>query len=236
MTCNRLPLSLDDYLDGRDDNAAHAAIDAHLAGCASCRALVVDVGALRRAARALGPMEPPAHLWPALQAQIVKAQPLVKAQPPKGRMDLWAWQPLAAAAMLALVVSSLMWVGAQLGERRPALGVTRASSAGDAGDGFAEFRLAEAEYSDAIARLEDVTGAADPRAIDGLTSATLQSSLDDIDSVISEAREALAWQPGDELSQESLLDALGSKVAVLQDTVALLGDSNEAAAPEELNQ
>ncbi len=247
MTCDRLALALDDYLDGRDGGASHAAIDAHLAGCAPCRAMVVDVGALRGAARALGPMEPPAHVWPALQARLAQAL-ASEAQPVKPRVlaernnrwpgwSGWSWQPLAAAAMLTLVVSSLTWLGSQLGDR-PSPRFVRASPAGDAGDGFAEFRLAEAQYTDAIARLEDVAGAADPRAIDGVTSVTLQSSLADIDSVIGEARAALAQEPGDELSQESLLDALGSKVAVLQDTLALLGDGDEAAAraPEELNQ
>jgi predicted anti-sigma-YlaC factor YlaD len=245
VTCDRLALALDDYLDGRDGVASHAAIDAHLADCAPCRAIVVDVGRLRRAARALGPIEPPAHVWPALQARLEKAH-AGEAQPAEthflaGRVDAWAWQPLAAAAMLALVVSSLTWLGGQLGSQPgdpPSSRSAAGSTAGDAGDSFAEFRLAEAQYTDAIARLQGVAGAADPGAIDGITSVTLQSSLDDIDSVIGEARAALAQEPGDELSQESLLDALGSKVAVLQDTVALLGDGDAAAAqaPEELNQ
>ena len=58
------------------------------------------------------------------------------------------------------------------------------------------------------------------------------SSIDDIDSAIGEAREALAREPGDQWSQDSLLEALGSKVALLQDTVALLGDDGGA---EEFN-
>jgi len=55
----------------------------------------------------------------------------------------------------------------------------------------------------------------------------LRATIDEIDSAIGEARDALARQPGDEWSQESLLDALGSKVALLQDTVALLGEFDE---------
>jgi len=58
-----------------------------------------------------------------------------------------------------------------------------------------------------------------------VTTATLRASIDDIDTAIGEAREALAQEPGDEWSQESLLVALGSKVALLQDTVALLGEA-----------
>src|SRR4030095_6753630 len=67
-----------------------------------------------------------------------------------------------------------------------------------------------------------------------ITNETLQASIDDIDMAIGDAREALAREPGDALSQESLLDALSSKVALLQDTVALLGDvepATEAQTP-----
>ena len=60
----------------------------------------------------------------------------------------------------------------------------------------------------------------------------MRASIDDIDSAIGEAREALAREPGDPWSQDSLLEALGSKVALLQDTVALLGDDGGA---EDLN-
>ena len=60
-----------------------------------------------------------------------------------------------------------------------------------------------------------------------MTTAALRATIDDIDSAIGEARDALARQPGDEWSQDSLLDALGSKVALLQDTVALLGEFDE---------
>jgi hypothetical protein len=97
-----------------------------------------------------------------------------------------------------------------------------------AGSGaLAEFQLAEAEYTDAIERLEEAAEAAGPQ-LDALTGATLQSSIDDVDVAIGDARDALAREPGDALSQESLLDALGSKVALLQDTVALLGDVEPA--------
>ena len=90
-----------------------------------------------------------------------------------------------------------------------------------------EFELAEAEYTDAIARLEEAADDARPR-LDALTSETLRSSIDDIDIAIGDARDALVREPGDALSQENLLDALGSKVTLLQDTVAMLGDLEPA--------
>ena len=57
------------------------------------------------------------------------------------------------------------------------------------------------------------------------------------------ARAARRWptEPASALAQESLLDALDTKVALLQDTVALATDTGDtsddaAAAAKELNQ
>ena len=47
-----------------------AAVDAHLAACPSCRALVADVRAIRPAARTLEPMAPPARVWAAVRARV----------------------------------------------------------------------------------------------------------------------------------------------------------------------
>ena len=93
----------------------------------------------------------------------------------------------------------------------------------DGAGALAEFQLAEAEYTDAIERLQEAADAAGPRSTRSRPR-RCKSSIDDIDLAIGDARDALAQEPGDALSQESLLDALGSKVALLQDTVALAGD------------
>jgi hypothetical protein len=197
-----------------------------LAACPSCRLLVADIRAIRTAARTLGPMTPPPAVWAAVRAQVT-SQPAADLRVSRlDRPGTWSpgwgtwFQPAAAAAVLVLVVSSLAWIGTRLGE-------TRGPGAGDGVEAPTEFALAEAEYSDAIARLEDAAATA-PRDLDEATTATLRASIDDIDTAIGEAREALAQEPGDEWSQESLLVALGSKVALLQDTVALLGEAGSA--------
>jgi hypothetical protein len=218
MKCERVPDALDDYLAGHLPAATQAAFDAHVAGCPACRALVADVRAIRAVARTLGPIEPPEHVWRNLRARVSAEAP-----PRTSLLDGWraAFQPLAAAAALALVVSGLSWVGVRLTDAPPP------SSSANGAVALPEFELAEAEYTDAIARLEEAADAARPR-LDALTSETLRSSIDDIDLAIGDARDALMRQPGDALSQENLLDALGSKVALLQDTVAMLGDIEPA--------
>ena len=219
IECERVPDALDDYLAGHLPAATHAAFDTHVAECPRCRALVADVSAIRAVARTLGPIEPPEHVWRKVRARVdVETPPRTSLL---DRLRLTAFQPLAAAAVLALVVSGLSWVGVRLADTPPV-----PSNAG-AAVALPEFELAEAEYTDAIARLEEAADAARPR-LDALTSETLRSSIDDIDIAIGDARDALAREPGDALSQESLLDALGSKVALLQDTVAMLGNLEPA--------
>jgi anti-sigma factor RsiW len=215
LTCERVPGTLDDYLDGRLPAATQAAFDAHVADCPACRALVADVRAIRGVARTLGPIAPAEHVWRNVRAHVgVEA-------PPRGVTWRSAFQPLAAAAALVLVVAGLSWVGVRLTETPPPASTANGTVA------LAGFELAEAEYTDAIARLEEAADAARPR-LDPLTSETLRSSIDDIDIAIGDARDALEREPDDALSQESLLDALGSKVTLLQDTVALLGDLEPA--------
>jgi hypothetical protein len=244
LTCEQLVSVLDAYLDASErpeDRHLRAAVDAHLARCPDCPALVVDVRTIRTAARTLEPMAPPEHVWRQVRARVsLDAPPRVSwldrfgwrsnSEPALSRFARYcarpalfagrALQPLAALAVLVLLVGSLTWIGVRLTD-------TPAVQTADASGTSAEFQLAEAEYADAIERLEDAAEAAG-RRLDALTDATLASSIHDIDTAIGDAREALALAPDDAVSQESLLDALGSKVALLQDTVALLGDLEPA--------
>ena len=222
MTCEQLVERIDDYLGeaGRsEERPLRDAVDAHLARCPDCTALVADVRVLRAAARSLEPIAPPEHVWRQVRARVSLDTPTRVSW-----LERFGWrsisEPVAAMAVLVLLVGSLAWIGVRLTD-------TPAVPVADGSGTLAEFQLAEAEYDDAIERLEEAADAAGPR-LDALTDATLESSIHDIDTAIVDAREALALAPDDAVSQESLLDALGSKVALLQDTVALLGDLEPA--------
>jgi len=68
-----------------------------------------------------------------------------------------------------------------------------------------------------VARARDVP--LDPEVL-----ATLRKNLDLIDGAIDESRAALRSQPGSRVAQESLFDAFRRKVALLQDTIALMNE------------
>ena len=222
LTCGRLVDVLDDYLDERLPSAPVrvADVEEHLAGCASCRALAADLRALRTAARTLEPIDPPAHVWQAVRARVEQEAPARASLLERLGFSTSGWQsvlqPLGAAAALVLVVSGLAWMSGRLTEQ------SQPAQTAAAGGELVEFQLAEAEYTEAIDRLEEATQSASPQ-LDTATTEALRASIDDIDVAIGDARDALAREPGDAVSQESLLDALSSKVALLQDTVARLG-------------
>jgi hypothetical protein len=96
-----------------------------------------------------------------------------------------------------------------------------------------EFRLAEQHYQNAIVKLEeaaklDQAGSGD--AIDPQTAEMLQKNLKVIDQAIAESRAALRSEPLSAPARDSLFDALKRKVALLQDTIALMNEMRKGNA------
>jgi hypothetical protein len=205
MTCDDLSFLADDYVDRALDPATIASAHRHLSGCRACRTLVEDVTRIRDAARALGPIAPPARVWAGIQAQLADAP----AAPRRGWPHL-----LAAAAGFVLVLSGLWWLGANL---PPQPGAALAATGPRD-----QFEIAEAAYQSAIDDLESITTQAAAPAITEPALVALQAGLVDLDEAIDEARGRLSTVPDDEFTQDSLLSALDTKVVLLQETVALL--------------
>ena len=87
----------------------------------------------------------------------------------------------------------------------------------------AELLQAEQHYQKAISGLEQIANA-EQHALDPNTAATLQKNLAVVDQAISESRAALRAQPTSEPAQGSLLENFKAKIALLQDTVALINE------------
>jgi anti-sigma factor RsiW len=200
MNCERYDDLLNDYVDGlRNDE-----FERHLATCARCRALVADFTSIRRTASMLEEHVPPPRLWAKISSSIEE----------KPR---WfsAWIPVAVAATLAFVIATATW-----------LAWRNASSPAPAPPAIAAADTvppAEAQYAQAIAGLQQLADAQNA-ALDPQTRAVLKDNLAAIDRAIEESRAALASEPASALAQDSLFDALDTKVALLQDTVALTAE------------
>jgi hypothetical protein len=239
MSCELYDDVLDEYVDGARaaDNADAAsarlaAFESHLAGCARCQALVTDFATIRRTAETLDDHVPPPRVWARIASSIEQ----------EARKPWWARllanRPavpvsLAAAASLALLLGGAAWLDWPQG--RSSTTQTGALQTPEAGTA-----MAEQHYEEAIAGLQQIVDAQDAD-LDPDTRAVLRQNLAVIDRAISESRDALSDEPASTLAQESLLDALDTKVALLQDTVALASEidsdrPDDAAGAAQVNQ
>jgi anti-sigma factor RsiW len=255
--CEAYSASIGELTDGTLPPSERARVEAHLDQCAACRGLLADLEAIRREARSLPRLEPPASLWTRV-GDGLRAQGVTDADPrtaggEAGGSDgksgfrigrIW----LAAAAALVIVI-----VGAALAirmmDRGPAPQTETAGGAGvspaSGGTGNsgaaglvesveADLRAAEEHYERAIAGLEKIASA-DERTLDPQVAATLKKNLEIIDGAIAESRAALRSEPQSAPARESLFEALRRKMSLLQDTIALMNEmrkGNQAGAAQ----
>lgn len=208
---------LNDHVDGLLPAPHAAAVEAHLAACAACRAEVQGLRALLAAAASLPrSVAPPAELWEAVREEA-------SARPARA-----AWtvrltrRELAAAAVLLVLLSS--GITAALARRgdppgRPGAVALRANVARPP-VAWVEFRRAEAEYVRTADGLEAVL-AADRDALAPETVSTVEESLRVIDAAIRDAREALARDPANAELSSALYATYRDKIDVLERTLRL---------------
>jgi len=214
-------LTLSEYVDrtlGRDE---HAQVARHLETCEACRRLVDDLREITRAAAALDPAIPPARVWTRIEKEIRSdARP---AERQRGRAQAFAasWTWLAAAAVLVLAV----FIGVRFRpSTSPDPGAAVDAAAADAAAAEAveaELKLAETHYQNAISGLERIAST-EKATLDAATASTLQKNLAVINQAIDESRAAVRAEPASQQAQHSLIENFKTKLALLQDTVALI--------------
>jgi anti-sigma factor RsiW len=229
---------INEYVDAALDPAERADVERHLAGCIECRALVDDLREVRRQTAALQPMEPPSRVWTRIDRAL--------RQNPRSARPMWQWLPVAALLVIGTAVGVRYVTSARPAAPAPAVAAPSANGGGAAAPGSNDsagsrelaksveddLLQAEQHYQRAITGLEQIANA-DKGALDPHTAATLQKNLSVIDQAINESRAALKAQPTSEPAQQSLLDSFKTKIALLQDTVALINEmrkGNDAGA------
>jgi hypothetical protein len=224
MTCDRCHDLVDDYVDGTLAADDLKAIEAHLAGCDTCRAMAADWSAIRRSARALEPHVPPPQVWTKLAASF-------EGERSRSMASRWfaggvGWRPLAVAATLIVLAGGASWILLRQSSLTPSDSSPRIATTTNpelVQSVETELKLAEEHYQKAIAGLEQITRT-ESTTLDPQVAAVLQKNLDVIDQAIGESRAALQTQPASDVAQESLFEALRNKVALLQDTVVLINE------------
>jgi hypothetical protein len=222
MTCEQNDAALSEYVDG----ARPEGLEAHLAVCPRCRAVVEDLRTLRAAARALEPRVPPAHVWTRIVEEIDGP---ARAGAARRVASAFRRKELALAAMLVLILGAATWFAwRQL--NTPSAGTTIAQPVETpepdpalVQDVETQLKLAEEHYVRAIAGLEAIASA-EGSELDQETADVLRANLTVIDDAIGESRAALQTEPANALAQRSLFEALRSKVTLLQDTIALINE------------
>lgn len=238
MTCEELGARLDAWLQGRLPRHEVAAFEAHVQTCGACRVFVDDARLLQRETRLIGLEGPPAGAWERLAERLERQKPLggvVLRVERSTSGTSWRW--IALAAMLAVVIgSSLFFLGQSLfpGPSTTPVAETPTTSTPTSLVESIELELDQAaeHYERAISGLEQVASESDS-PLDPVLTATLRESLQVIDEAIADSRDALRSEPGSQLAQQSLFDAFRRKVALLQDTIALMNEmrkGNQAGA------
>ena len=216
ITCSELENRLADYLDGTLADPERKAVEAHLATCESCAAIVHALDERPAAATSLPTLTPPRDLWSGIAARI---QPRVL--PLARRGAVWtpqrrqiAWMSAGAAA---LVAASVMLTVIVMGGQRPGqLIATNPDTVRIA----SPLPTGLPVYDSTIKILTTAVSSRQSQ-LDTATIRIIKKNLTIIDAAIAESRAALAKDPKNKYLTQQLTRVLDQKVGLLR-TAALL--------------
>lgn len=207
---------LDDYVDGALNDSDRRLLEAHLDACESCRSLVADLGRIKQEAQALPRRRPPEDVWRQISLSL-----RTQAGAPPARF--WTFSTRwAVAATVLLVIGSVglltkwKFFSVQTPSEDPAQLATWVAS---------ELQLAEKHYENAIAGLEQIVEKErEEETLDPEVMAVLTENLNLIEQAIGESRAAASQDPSSVVARESLLEALRSKLSLLQNTIMIINE------------
>jgi hypothetical protein len=246
MTCETARDRLHDQIDGTLDPVLARDLQGHLDACASCRGFAADLAAIARAAESLEPIDPPDHVWLQIAGQWRREQ---HGGPGRGtssaarpRVAVFHW--LAAAAVLTVAAGGgwIAWravdeTGAEPGPRAGSVLLERAvptSGSNASADVLVEtaksdLEAAEELYTRAIAGLEQAASQ-QKTSLAPEVAAVIDKNIEVLDQAIGQSRAAVQAQPASVEARESLFEALRKKVALLQNTIALVSEISRGQA------
>jgi anti-sigma factor RsiW len=234
MACDRYREQIHELVDGTLGPIRAAELEQHLATCPSCRALANDLQRIHAAATTLDTPRPRDHVWLQIAGRLrqegrVHDRPET---PHASRGNHYMWLGIAAALVLA-VGAALFMLRPRGGENPvPTTASTQAGnpSPGDSvQSGVEDLRQAERLLQSGIAKLKEGMGS-DEQALPVAAASTLDRNLQILDQAIAESSAALQQEPQNVAARTSLFDALQRKIALLQDTIALMNEMRKGNA------
>lgn len=226
------------YIDGDLPAAEQTELEAHLAVCDACSTTLDELRDVVVAAAALRPTEPAVDLWPGIAERIDRAaapqldRGSIAGDIAPRRFSLSLPQ-LAAAAVVLMTLSG--GVVRMMGGSGPGnagaiadagnvgtMGAIVHTAGDDAGSGstrLVESAVPDADGQDAydsdVAELERAL-AENRGSLDPVTVDVIERSIESIDAAISDAREALASDPGNPHLHRQLDSTMRKKLDVLR--------------------
>jgi len=205
---------LNDYVDGTLGEAERRRVEAHLESCTACRREIVSLRRLlEQAARLPQEIDPARDMWPHIAERLERRKVVSAEFTREERRSAWGRRILAVAAGVVLVVVSSVTtykLTAERQDREPTVVVQ-----GDIGALRVGLESLESDYSAALTELSRALH----RRRDRLSPETIEvveKNLQIIDAAITEAREALDADPGNQYLLLAVASMYEEKVDLLQ--------------------
>ena len=220
---------LSEYLDGELSAADRVALERHIEECFECRRVLGELRQVIARADALPDRAPERDLWAGIAQQIgaktgnadLKVIELASRRSQKAprRVSLSLSQLAAASVALMVLSGGIVWFTLNNhGGSTPSAGSTR--------NPVTQVSTAQsqitAQYSEALRSLEQDLAASRDK-LDPETVAILEENMRAIDAAITEARSALARDPGNLYLNQHLENTMKKKIQLLRTATALRG-------------
>ena len=208
---------LSEYLDGELDTQERVALEAHLSGCAECRATLDELRRVVERAKALEDRPPRVDLWPGVAERIGSGKVVDLPTRRARRFSFSVPQLIAASIALALMSGGGMWLALHRGT--PGTGLAQESGS-DMPASYAVNARWEIQTDIAIAELQEALTHNEAQ-LDTATVRVVRQNLAVIDRAIAEAQTALKRDPNSGYLRLHLANTMRQKIELLRRANAL---------------
>ena len=213
---------LSEYLDGELDEAERVALEAHLATCADCTAVLADLRRVVARAQALDDRPPARDLWSGIAERIGVSTDDLARRRARRRVSFTVPQLIAASVTLVAASAAIASLALRLHPAVPA-----AASITPAPQTITQVTFnkvdSKSDYAVADLRLALADGQRSGR-LSPITVHRIEHSLAVIDSAIAEGKRALTVDPKSGYLNQHLADTMRRKMEFLR-------EANRIASP-----